>query len=301
MQNGKNSLNPGNEPLISIGMPVYNEERYLAQALDSLLAQDFRDFEIIISDNASTDITPKICSEYVAKDNRIKYYRNDQNVGSIKNYNRVCELASGEYFVWAGGHDLWDPSFLSSCLEVLERDESIVLCYSQPLLIDEDNNPIVLLTGILDTRGNLVKQERLSVMLWCHMGCCNPVCGVIRLSALRATSMLRPIIGSDTLLLCELSTLGAFAYLPDPLFHRRKTPGWGDTDIQNEKCGIKQPKLLPKNFLYWRMLYEYISILPKHFDGLIWKFITLSEIVTSMFTRYSVRASAKTPKTNPKV
>src|SRR5436190_12174806 len=94
------------DPIVSIGLPVFNGERYLRQALDSLLGQDFQDFELIISDNASTDRTAEICRAYVAKDRRIRYYRNESNIGSAPNYRRVFELARGEFFKWCSHDDV---------------------------------------------------------------------------------------------------------------------------------------------------------------------------------------------------
>ena len=82
-------------PLVSIGMPVYNGERYLEKSLVALLDQDYGNFELIISDNASTDRTPEICRAFVAKDGRVSYSRNDTNIGAVKNFNRAFELSSG--------------------------------------------------------------------------------------------------------------------------------------------------------------------------------------------------------------
>ena len=97
-------------PRISIGMPVYNGEQFLAGALDSVLTQDFEDFELIISDNASEDGTQKICLDYAARDRRIRYYRNEMNIGGSRNHSRVFELSAAEYFKWAH-YDDWLGKF----------------------------------------------------------------------------------------------------------------------------------------------------------------------------------------------
>ena len=94
-----------NQPLVSIGVPVFNGEKGLAVALDSLIGQDYHNLEIIISDNASTDATSKICEEYVGKDSRIKYSRLEENIGAALNFNRVFERSSGKYFMWAAHDD----------------------------------------------------------------------------------------------------------------------------------------------------------------------------------------------------
>ena len=115
----------GNIPLLSIGMPVYNGEKFIRQSLDSLLAQDFEDFELIISDNASEDRTKDICLEYSDRDQRIKYYRNNSNIGVDLNFNRVFELSKSRYFTWASSDDMRHPLFLSACLDVLESNPEV--------------------------------------------------------------------------------------------------------------------------------------------------------------------------------
>ena len=125
-------------PTVSIGLPVFNGERYLAGALNCLLQQDYEDFELIISDNASTDATESICREYAAKDPRIRYSRNATNIGASLNYNRVFGLARGEFFKWASHDDECHPSLVRRCLEVFEQaPASAVLVYSMAEIIDE--------------------------------------------------------------------------------------------------------------------------------------------------------------------
>ena len=129
-----------NQPRLSIGLPVYNGEKFLKEAIDSLLAQTFEDFELIISDNASTDKTEEICRAYAEKDQRIRYYRNDKNIGCARNFDRVFKLSSGEYFKWAAYDDLHAPDFIEKCVEVLDQDPTIILCHSQTYFIDEEGS-----------------------------------------------------------------------------------------------------------------------------------------------------------------
>ena len=102
-------------------MPVYNGQNYIVQALDSLLSQTYSDFELIISDNASTDSTQDICKDYASRDARISYVRQVENLGAIPNFNRVFELSRGQYFKWASHDDLCEPTCLERCVEVLEH------------------------------------------------------------------------------------------------------------------------------------------------------------------------------------
>jgi glycosyltransferase involved in cell wall biosynthesis len=121
-------------PRVSIGLPVYNGERFLKDALDSILSQTYRDFELIISDNASSDHTEEICRRYAARDERVRYYRYDNNVGAARNFNRVFQLSRGEYFKWAAHDDICSPGFLQRCVKILDSDTAVVVCFSILLL-----------------------------------------------------------------------------------------------------------------------------------------------------------------------
>ncbi|MGI0492602.1 glycosyltransferase family 2 protein [Alkalinema pantanalense CENA528] len=125
-------------PRVSIGIPVYNGEAFLRDCLDSLLNQTFSDFELVISDNASTDSTETICREYAARDKRIRYYRNDHNIGPIVNFDRVFRLARGEYFKWAAHDDVCAPEWLERCVTVLDQNPQVSLCYTQMCVINPD-------------------------------------------------------------------------------------------------------------------------------------------------------------------
>ena len=131
-----------NIPKVSIGMPVYNGAKFIRKALDSLITQTFTDFELIISDNASTDQTKKICKQYVAKDQRIRYSRQTENKGVAFNFNFVLEQAEGEYFMWAACDDLCEHNYITELVECFQHDESLVLCGSDTKIIDSTGNRI---------------------------------------------------------------------------------------------------------------------------------------------------------------
>jgi GT2 family glycosyltransferase len=137
IQQGGKSGSPVRAPRVSIGMPLYNAERYLAGTLESILGQTFCDLEVVISDNGSTDRTEQICRQYASRDNRIRYYRNEVNRGAAWNYNHVFELARGEYFKWASYDDLLAPKFLEHCVASLDQDPSAALAFTQFLDDDE--------------------------------------------------------------------------------------------------------------------------------------------------------------------
>jgi len=207
---------------VSIGVPVYNGERYLREALDSLLAQTFEDFELIICDNASTDGTAEIARSYATKDKRVRYVRNDRNVGFARNYRKAFELSSGTYFKLHAADDRAAPEFLARCLEVLDREPKVVLAYPRTRLIDESG------AVVSDYEDRLhLQSPRPSVRfreLYERLRLCNAIHGVVRASALRRTRLLGTFIGSDVVLHGELILYGTFWEVPEYLFFRRFHP-----------------------------------------------------------------------------
>jgi glycosyltransferase involved in cell wall biosynthesis len=123
-------------PKVSIGMPVFNGEQYIHKALNSLIAQTFTDYELIISDNASTDSTELICREYAAKDNRVRYVRQDSNLGGPANFKFVLDEAVGEYFMWAASDDIWDVKWIYT---LLKKAGPRTISYGQTISIDLDD------------------------------------------------------------------------------------------------------------------------------------------------------------------
>src|SRR5918992_3329928 len=122
---------------VSIGVPVHNGGTYLAEVLEGLLAQSFEDFEIVISDNASTDCTAEICHAYRNKDPRVRYFRSEQNLGAAWNHNRVFELSVAPLIKWAACDDLHEPLFLERCVDALHADTGVVLSHTYVKMIDE--------------------------------------------------------------------------------------------------------------------------------------------------------------------
>lgn len=207
------------KPRVSVGLPVYNGEKYLEQAIDSILTQTYTDFELIISDNASRDRTQQICRTYASKDERVRYFRNETNIGANRNFNRVFELSSGEYFKWAACDDVHAPEFVERCVEVLDRDPSVVLCYPRTIQIDTDGQVLGPLDFDVDAT-SLRPSKRFYNMIhidhWCFQ-----IFGVMRASVLRMTPCLGSHYGADRVLLAEISLLGRICELQEYLFFRR--------------------------------------------------------------------------------
>src|SRR5262245_13501304 len=216
----------GNLPFVSIGMPVYNEELHLEDALRSLLSQSFKDFELIISDNASTDRTGEICLTYAAKDPRVRYSRMKTNVGAIANANHVVQLANAPYFFFASGHDIRHETFIGRCIAILDHDTSVVLCYAAARWLEPDGHLGDVMSGQVDTRG-LSQASSFRTVLWGLGGYAYPIYGIMRTDALKKTSLLRCTIGPDIVLIHELALLGTFAAIPEPLLYMRRLADYG--------------------------------------------------------------------------
>lgn len=132
------------QPLVSIGIPVYNGGQHIRQAVESLLAQSYANCQLQISDNASTDDTEEICRFYLTKDARVRYHRNPSNVGMKENWRRVLQLASGDYFMWAACDDYWSPNYIETLVECLQAHPRAILAAGKTLYVDAQGNPHTL-------------------------------------------------------------------------------------------------------------------------------------------------------------
>lgn len=204
--------------LVSIGLPVRNGEKYLAGAIDSLLAQTHRNFELIICDNASTDSTEEICRSYASRDDRVLYSRNRTNVGVGRNHNRVFHASTGKYFMWAAHDDLYAPQFISRCAEVLDSDPSVVLSYPLITRIDDEGKRVRTF-GIEKGRTTAAHDRFRSLILMDHT--CDQMYGLMRSSVLRRTGLHQNYTDSDRTLLSEITLYGRFHEIPEPLFFHR--------------------------------------------------------------------------------
>jgi glycosyltransferase involved in cell wall biosynthesis len=207
---------------LNIGLPVYNGENYLEGALASILSQTFGEFELIISDNASTDGTERICRSWAARDSRIRYLRNERNVGAAPNFNRVFELSNAEYFKWIAHDDVHEPRFLETCIQVLDSDPFTVVAYCRATTIDWRGER-VREWGCEPALGAADPVVRFRASLAPPVDPLPlPLFGVIRTDALRRTPLQAGYAGCDRALVTELSLYGRFHEIPEPLFLQRE-------------------------------------------------------------------------------
>jgi glycosyltransferase involved in cell wall biosynthesis len=208
-------------PRLTIGLPVYNGERYLAEAVDALLGQSYQDFELIISDNASTDGTAEICQRYVQQDDRVRYIRQPKNIGLAPNHNVVAEQARGELFKWAASDDLYARELVERCVHALDQHPEVVLAHCWSARIDSSGTVTRAYEYPLNTSSPRAP-ERFRSLLFDSGG--DDDYGVIRTEVLRRTAMNESYHHADRTIVAELALYGRFYQVPDWLYFRRDHP-----------------------------------------------------------------------------
>lgn len=210
------------KPLVSIGLPVYNGEKYLELCIRNILAQTFRDFEIIISDNASRDRTREICERIAGEDPRVRYSCAEENQGATWNFNRVLELARGRYFKWVAYDDLMSVDFLEVCVRSLEKNPLDILAYGLTTIINAEGEEQECLPDRIHIAHDR-PSDRLREYLH-KVGLTNAIYGVMRMEVLRATHAHQAYPGSDIVLLGDLAIRGRFYEHAGIRFYRRIHP-----------------------------------------------------------------------------
>lgn len=256
----------GNDVKVTIGVPVYNGENFLAKSLDSLLGQTYERFELIISDNASTDGTEAISRDYARKDSRVKYVRNENNLGAASNYNRLVDMAQGEYFKWAAHDDTCAPTFLERSVEILDSHPEVVLCFSQAHGIDEEDRYTFAYDN--DIRADMPESWKRFYETACrrHNMVAIMAFGLMRTNVLRRTHKIGAFASSDRVLIPEMALHGRFSMVPEVLLFKRDHPhthwmqyrtrqeriAWYDTSVEAERT-----------YPHWRLLQEHIVSIKK--------------------------------------
>ncbi len=208
-------------PRISIGIPLYNAERYLRGCLDAVAAQTCGDFEAVIADNASTDSTGEICREYASRDPRFRYVRNEKNLGAARNFNLVFQLAKGEYFRWAAYDDIMAPRALEACAAALDADPAVALAYPKTVIIDSDGVEIERYDDSYVFADDDPATRFAAFLRVVDLRNCNPLFGLMRRATLARTMMLGSYHSADKVLLAQMVLLGKFVEVPEYLFYRR--------------------------------------------------------------------------------
>ncbi|WP_329070930.1 glycosyltransferase family 2 protein [Amycolatopsis sp. NBC_01480] len=228
-------------PRLSIGLPVYNGEEFLGEALDALLGQTYEDFELIISDNASADGTEEICRQYAEKDTRIRYRRQARNVGATPNHNVLLDMARGELFKWASHDDLYGRDLLRRCVEALDERPEIVLAHSWQAIIDERGAVTVPLDYVHKTDAAR-PSVRFKSLLFEPGG--DDFYGVVRTDVLRRVTPMGSYHHADRTYVAELALHGPFHQVPELLYFRRDHPDRAEraNPSKRARCANLDPK-----------------------------------------------------------
>ena len=206
---------------LSIGLPIYNEVKFVEKTLDSILSQSFNFFEFIIVDNYSNDGTYELLKKYSKKDKRIKLFRNKKNLGLVENYNKVFNYSKGDYFSWIGAHDLYDENFFELLIDKIKQNSRISLVFSNVAKIDNENN-------LLDKEKNTgfklknSKLQRNLLMPFIIKGSGDMVCGIFKSKDLKKTTLFsNKVLNPDYLLITQIGIYGHIDKVEAPLRKRR--------------------------------------------------------------------------------
>lgn len=245
-------------PRLSVGLPVYNGSAYVAESIEALLGQTFEDFELIISDNASTDDTGDICRTYEKLDSRVRYFRQPRNVGLAPNHNFCVEQASGELFKWAAGDDLYARDLLEKCVAALDEYPQVVLAHSFTAMIDGDGKVFQANAYPLATSAPGAP-DRFRSLLNGSGG--DDDGGVMRKDVLLRTAMKESYHHADRTIIAELALHGPFYQVPDWLYFRRDHPGRAERSHPSvrARCANMDPRRAnPRRNPVPRLLAEYV-------------------------------------------
>ena len=207
-------------PLVSIGLPVYNGERFLEAAAKSLLGQSYRNIELVICDNASEDGTERICAELAQTDSRVRYERLSSNIGALPNHNRVLERSQGDYFMWSSHDDIWDHCYVEKCLQALEATPGMIAAYSLTGLINENGDWLEPMKCTNDLQDKSAPRRFAQLVDLYSM--IEPVYGVIRMTALREVGLMPMHPAADRVVFAGLALRGRIALVPEALYFRRQ-------------------------------------------------------------------------------
>jgi len=254
-------------PRLTIGLPVYNSERYVAESIESLLGQSYRDFELVISDNASTDETPAICERYAKQDSRVRYYRQPRNVGLAPNHNFCVEQARGELFKWAAGDDLYHRDLLLRSVEALDERPNVVLVHAYTAMIDGDSQMYQANSYSLDTAATRAP-DRFRSLLNDSGG--DDDGGVVRKAVLKRVAKKDSYHHADRTVMTEMALHGPFYHVPEFMYFRRDHPGRAERAHPSirARCSNMDPRranpwLHPVPRLLGEYFWAYVSMIQR--------------------------------------
>lgn len=216
-------------PRTVLGMTLYNNAKHFREAADSILSQTHRDFALLMLDDGSSDDVEAMAREYERRDDRVRYWRHRERLGMVPTWKEVVEIArrevpGAEYFAWVSDHDRWDAQWLARMVAELDTHPNAVMAYPQTLRIDEEGRPVDKEPRVFDTSGVANAGDRWRRFCWSGFGSGDMVYGLMRMRALEAAGIFRPVLNPDRLLIAELTQHGEICQVREPLWSRRQSP-----------------------------------------------------------------------------
>ncbi|MEM9561979.1 MAG: glycosyltransferase family 2 protein [Actinomycetota bacterium] len=261
----------GAPPQLCIGLPVFNGEDFLEESIDSILDQSFDDFELIISDNASTDRTPEIVRDYATRDHRIRYHRHEQNLGASANYDSVWRRCRSPYFKWAAADDLYAPWFLERCLSVLEAEPVVGLAYPTAAFIGADSKVTYAFDDVVDMPDHWAEDrvrrtiQFIDALLEDGSTANVMVFGVIRSDVLRRINPIGNYFGADQTFMAELVEAAPVVEVPGTGLFLRRHDGSSSTYEHAPAARAQQdfydPSVRGAIRLRWNLRRRYLELL----------------------------------------
>ncbi len=255
------------QPLVSIGLPVYNGSNYIESAIDSILSQTYKNIELVICDNASTDNTDEICRRAIERDARVRYFRQEKNLGAARNFNTTFEMSNGEFFKWASHDDLLAPDYIENCISFLTLNEGYVMCWPKMDHIDASGQLIrdqVLANLSISHPKYSGRIRRLFDYQIAGDDIIPSIFSVIRRDALEKSRLWQRFTSSEEILMLELLLQGKskqlesvgfhFRQHDESAFHKNRTPAEREKWFDTEKHYVLQ-------FPVWFLLARYYALI----------------------------------------
>lgn len=278
-------------PLVTIGMPSHNGERFLEQSLRAILAQELTDFEVIGSDNCSGDRTPEIFEKFARLDRRVRWTRQPAYVSAAHNFQRPLDEARGKYFTWASDHDLWHPKFLMQLVAEMEAHPTIAVCYPKVTVIDLEGREVMTVDQGVDTRGMDARGRILTFVR--DVDYCDVMYGLMRTETMRLAGRLGQMFGNDVVFLAKMSQFGEIAWLSEPLFFRRRSrpEDWGPGGL--EKASERWLVVLDPSRARRKFSFTFLSLLGSLLcvawgatGSLLWRLSMVVELAVTFVIKY---------------
>ncbi len=257
------------KPRTVLGMTLYNNATHLREATDSILGQTHRDFALVMLDDGSSDEVESVAREYEQRDGRVRYFRHQQRQGMVPTWKEVVEIArrehpGAEYFAWVSDHDRWDARWLARMIAELDAHADAALAYPQTLRIDDNGALVDKEPRVFDTSDVASPVDRWRRFCWSGFGSGDMVYGLMRMRALEAAGIFRPVLNPDRLLIAELTRQGEIRQVAEPLWSRRQS---GAGSVARQSASLFAGATPPRRF-NWPPSLQHAVILRREGFGL---------------------------------